>query len=308
MHYSVYVVLLAGALFGATAPTLSRRLAPATATWLLSAGGLAVSVATTAALGFLGLTLVGQLPLLGRLGHWSEPALRRHDPVSASVAAIALLALLFLAVRVAAALARAASALRESHRVAAELPAHGGELAVIDSTDPAAYAVPGRPGRIVVSTGLLRLLNAGERRAVLAHERAHLGHHHHLHHSAAAIAAAANPLLVRLPEAVAVSCERWADEVAAASCPRQVVADALTRAGTGGVVSVNPLVLAGVVDVAARVTALRSPAPRIAAWRVALVGLLLAAVTLPALDAGYDVNSLFEGAQAVYHCGAASCR
>ena len=82
-------------------------------------------------------------------------------------------------------------ALRAAHRLAAALSATGGELVVLDDVDHQAYAVPGRPGRIVVSSGLLRALTAAERRGVLAHERAHLRHHHHVHHTAAQLAAAA---------------------------------------------------------------------------------------------------------------------
>ena len=36
-----------------------------------------------------------------------------------------------------------------------------------------AYAVPGWPGRIVVTAGMLDALNPDERRVLLAHERAH---------------------------------------------------------------------------------------------------------------------------------------
>ena len=91
---------------------------------------------------------------------------------------------------------RRLAALLAAYRLAAALPTSGGELAVIDHPAQQAYAVPGHPGRIVVSTGVLRGLNAGERRAVLAHERAHLTHRHHLHHTVAHLAAAANPSLI----------------------------------------------------------------------------------------------------------------
>jgi Peptidase family M48 len=306
MHISVYLTLAFSALFGASA-SFARRLPPALATCALSAGGLLVAAASTAALGFLGLTALGQVPLLARLGRWSTPELTRHNPVPTSLACIALLLLTFLAVRVTRALLAAASALLESHRVAAGLAAHSGELVVIDRPEPAAYAVPGHPGRIVISTGLLRRLNAGERRAVLSHERAHLTQHHHLHHTAAALAAAANPFLVRLPALVAASCERWADESAGRDVPRVVVADALTSAGTGALRPSNMAVLAGVVDVADRVLALQRPTPRVARWRVMALASLLGVVALTTLDAGYDVNGLFEGAQNAYHCVGPSC-
>jgi NAD(P)-dependent dehydrogenase (short-subunit alcohol dehydrogenase family) len=40
---------------------------------------------------------------------------------------------------------------------------------------------------------------------MFAHERAHLSHHHHVHQTVTYPAAAANPLLRRLPAAVALS-------------------------------------------------------------------------------------------------------
>ncbi len=96
---------------------------------------------------------------------------------------------------------------------------------------PHAFAVAGRPGRIVVSAAMLRALTAPQRRAMLAHERAHL----HLHHSAlltlAQLAAAANPLLLPVRGAVGYLCERNADEIAAAEVgDRFVVAEALAAA------------------------------------------------------------------------------
>ncbi|MGW7378006.1 SpoIIE family protein phosphatase [Streptomyces sp. NPDC054794] len=44
---------------------------------------------------------------------------------------------------------------------------------------PDAYALLGRPGRIVVTSGMLRALPAEERAVLLAHEQAHLAHGHH---------------------------------------------------------------------------------------------------------------------------------
>lgn len=45
---------------------------------------------------------------------------------------------------------------------------------VLDDPVPDAYALDGLLGRIVVSTAMLRALVADERRALLAHESAHL--------------------------------------------------------------------------------------------------------------------------------------
>ena len=128
----------------------------------------------------------------------------------------------------------------------------------------------GRPGRIVVSTGLLRRPDASERRALLAHERAHLAGGHHVHNTAAHLAAAASPLLGRLAAAVALACERRADETAAA-CRRSTIAEAL--------------------------------APRLRWWRVALLIRLLAATAATLAEAMHDTERLFELAQVTYGGG-----
>jgi Zn-dependent protease with chaperone function len=303
MHLSVYLPFVFSGLFGAGAPTLARRLPPAVATWLLSLGGLLAAGGSAISLALLGLTLVGQSPLLADRGHWSETALRNADPVATPVAALALLILAVLAVRFAAAAWRRAIALRDAFRLAAAVPAAGGELAVIDHADRQAYAVPGRPGRIVVSRGLLRDLDADQRRALLAHERAHLVHHHHLHHATAHLAAAANPLLRRLPAGVALSTERWADECAAATGRRDTVAEALTRAShrAGELLRVPSAVLAAAAtELTRRIQALHSPAPRLTLWRVALLVALLLATAAAVMEAAHDTERLFEFAQAAY--------
>jgi hypothetical protein len=306
MHVSVYLPLLLSGLFGVAAPALARRLPPSVGTWLLSVGGLLAAAGSAASLALLGFTLVGQSPLLAARGHWSDATLRHVDPVAAPVAVVALAVLAVLAVRFAVAAGRRLTALREVYRLAASLPASGGELAVIDQPGPHAHAVPGRPGRIVVSTGLLRGLDSAERRAVLAHERAHLTHHHHLHHTVAHLAAAANPLLWRLPAAVALSTERWADESAAVTCRRDTVASALTRAALGGarVFAAPSVVLAAAAtEVVTRVQALRAPAPRLTLWRVAFLVALLVAMAAAVLHAAHETEGLFELAQYAYRTG-----
>lgn len=303
MHLSVYLPFLCSGLFGASAPHLARRLPPAVGTWLLSVGGLLAAAASAASLALLGFTLLAQSPLLADRGHWSDAALRHADPVAAPVAALALIVLAVLAVRAVAAGVRRLIALHDAFRLAAALPAAGAELAVIDHPSRQAYAVPGRPGRIIVSSGLLRSLDASQRRAVLAHERAHLAHRHHLHHALAHLAAAANPLLHRLPASVGLSTERWADESAAATCRRDTVADALTHTATGltRMFAVPASVLAATAThLTTRIQALRDPAPRLALWRVALLVALLLTTTAAVLEATHDTERLFELAQSTY--------
>lgn len=69
-----------------------------------------------------------------------------------------------------------------------------------------------RGGRVVVTTALLDRLRPAERRALFAHERAHLAARHDRFLLAVQLAARANPFLRPLRTAVAYTAERWADE------------------------------------------------------------------------------------------------
>ncbi len=229
--------------------------------------------------------------------------MRHADPVVVPVEVAATLALAAVTVRVAAVALRRSRALLDAHRLAAALPARGADLTVIADPVPCAYAVPGRPGRIVASVGLLRGLDAAQRRAVLAHERSHLRHHHHAHHTTVRLAAAANPLLRALPAAVTLATERWADEDAARIARRDTVAQALINAAstTRHGASIPVVVLAAATEqIAARVHALRAPAPRPSGWRIAALVTLLVITAASTLLAGHDTERLFEFAKHAY--------
>ena len=298
----MYLPLLFAALFGAVAPLIARRLPPRLACWLLSVGGLVAAAGSAAVLGFLGFMLVGQAPLLAAEGHWSVTALRHADPVIVPVEAAAAVALAVLTARGVRVASHRGRALVAAYRLAAVLPATGADLTVIADSAPCAYAVPGWPGRIIATSGLLRGLDAAERRAVLAHERSHLRCHHHAHHTAAALAAAVNPLLYRLPKAVTLASERWADEDAARTVDRHTVARALTNAASASrPVGTPAVVLAAAAEqITARVQALRSPAPRPAAWRITALLALLLLTAASTLLAEHDTERLFELAQSAY--------
>ena len=102
---------------------------------------------------------------------------------------------------------------------------------IVADTQPAAFAVAGHPGRVVVTTAMLKALAPDERQALLAHEAAHISHHHQIYIQTARVASAANPLLRPIARAVARGTERWADEVAAEEVgDRTVAAQAVARA------------------------------------------------------------------------------
>lgn len=228
MIVATVLLLAATAAFGALAPTISRRARPDMALGVLVLGGLAMTVFCVLALGADGVTVAGRIPFVARIGDWSSTVIARRTPVApwVAVAAVAALAAAGVgAVRTAAAYGR-----RLLHAWSAARHA-GGSLVVLDDDRPMAYAVPGWPGRIVVTSSLLRRLDAGGRRAVLAHERAHLAERHDLLLLAGAIIGGANPLLRRVPAAVGMACERRADEVAATTVgDRRAVVRAITLA------------------------------------------------------------------------------
>jgi hypothetical protein len=143
----------------------------------------------------------------------------------------------------------------------------GSELAVLPDDAAYAYALPGargKPGRIVVSTGMLACLTDAERRVLLAHERAHLRDRHDRYLMAAALVACAHPLLRPLGAAIGYTVERWADESAAADVgDRRVAALAVGKAALVARAAPAPGIpaFAAPGPVPRRVAALLGPAP-----------------------------------------------
>ena len=217
MGAAVYLPLVLPVIVALAARPVAGRLAPGLATWLLTVSSVVLAAASGAALGVLVIAGALHVPEVAALGHVSVRALRDGDP--AGSVPVAVVAGLALTAAVAAALRaawRRARALVAACHAAACLPA--GQPAVIEDEMADAFAVPGltgRQGRVIVSTGMLAVLDNAQRRALLAHERAHLAGRHHLFLAAAHLAAAANPLLRPVERAVAYTVERWADERAA---------------------------------------------------------------------------------------------
>ncbi|GAA2904244.1 M56 family metallopeptidase [Streptosporangium fragile] len=115
---------------------------------------------------------------------------------------------------------------------------HDGTLGavVLEHDEAAAYCLPGRDGRAVITTAALRSLAPEQVAAVLAHERAHLRGRHHLVLAAAETFARAfpgPPLFTRARGEIARLVELLADDVAARRHPRVHIAAALVRLATG---------------------------------------------------------------------------
>lgn len=212
MRISVYLPLLLSAVLALGSPLLHRRLAPAAAARTLVASAALAALASTWALLLLSLTLLSHTPF----------AVERDasEPVPARVAVLALLLLTAGVLRAVRAV-RVRRHTEQAMRQVCLLCHPAGELAVMRDPQPQAYAVPDHGGdgggRILVSTGLLQAATAGDRRVVLAHERAHLRLAHHRLRATAELAAAVNPLLIPLRQATSYLVERWADEDAAAA-------------------------------------------------------------------------------------------
>jgi Zn-dependent protease with chaperone function len=287
----VYLPLLIPALAALAARPLAGRLEPRRATWLLTTAAVILAGCAVAALALLAASAAARLPVLAALGHYSQPALRHDDPVAAVTGLAASVLLAGAAVAVAIVLRRRARALAESYRRAARLREDAG-VVVVSGRAAEAYALPGWPGRIVVSASLLAALDARERAALLAHERAHLAGRHHLYTTVTYLAAAACPLLLPLARAVDYTVERWADEDAArATGDRRFVA--ATIAGRPRRVS---LTWAGPVP--RRVAALLAPPPARHTVLVAAVVAVIALTGLSALEAARDLHTLLEFARA----------
>jgi hypothetical protein len=174
-----------------------------------------LAAASSASLALLAATGLIRIPPLAALGHWSLQVAQRDDPAELSVAVVAGMLLAAAAFAAARMVWRRVRALAGAAVDAACEPATDG-LVILDDPAPDAYALPGLPGRVVVSTGMLRVLDESEQRILLAHERAHLNDHHYLFVALAQLGAAANPLLRPLAHAATYTVERWADERAAA--------------------------------------------------------------------------------------------
>lgn len=301
----VAVPLAASWGLGRVGPRAARALPPSSAVPLLTATAVVTALATGFVLSTTAFTAAARVPEVAELGHWSVRALTAHDDVPLGVglaASAAVAALLVLAVTYA---ARAAVDLVTADATCRRLGPGTDDLVVVDDDRPDAYVVPGRHGRVVVSTAMLRALPADERRALLAHEHAHLRHRHHLYIQLTELAARANPLLRPVVPVVRVDVERWADEDAAQVVgDRRTTARAIARAALAHSEGrrgrrLHPLALAATGGpAAARAHALLAgPVRRRTAPTLALLGLVALGLLAAIVSAAVTEHS-FELAQA----------
>ncbi|MFJ8592372.1 M56 family metallopeptidase [Streptomyces sp. NPDC093598] len=258
------------------------RLGPVAALRTLTLAALVLAGASVSALGALVLTGLLKLPLFAALGELVRPLPTPPDTLVLPVAAAATGILTVSAWRLLRSAVRQIHAFRTARRQADRSPA-AGDLCVVDSPHPDAYALPGRPHRIVVTTAMLRSLGPAEREALFAHERAHNAGHHYRFLLAAELAAHCHPGLRRLRDTVQLAAERVADEAAAIAVgDRHLTARAIARAAlaTHATHSTRPDFASAATTgpVPQRVAALLAPPahrPRTPSW----IALLLVACT-----------------------------
>jgi len=279
------VLLLIPLLLPFVTPLLARRaldrLAPVTALWTLTAAALVLAGACVAALGCLVLTGLLKVPAFAALGELVHPLRTPSDYAVLPAAAIATGLLTIGAWNLGRSALRQTRAFRTAHAEADRRPS-AGDLCVIDAPHPDAYALPGRPHRIVVTTAMLRSLGPDERDALFAHERAHNRGGHHYFLAAAELAAHCHPALRAARAVIRLAAERAADEAAAAAVgDRRLLARAIARAALAGQAASStrpdfaPAATAGPVP--QRVAALLTIPAGHTRWWVCRAALLLAA-------------------------------
>src|SRR5262249_16901149 len=147
-----------------------------------------------------------QVPVVATLGRWRPAAIASRSPVPPAISVLAVVLLAMVAWRVVRELYRVVRDVRGvvgAQRCAAQ--ARLGDLVITEDDAPYAHALPGllAAGTVVVSSGLLALLDDDERTSVLAHERSHLRHRHALFELVVQLAVALNPLLIGLRNDIA---------------------------------------------------------------------------------------------------------
>ncbi|MFI7289521.1 M56 family metallopeptidase [Streptomyces anulatus] len=278
-----------------------QHLHPRRAARLLTTVAVILASCSLVCLGLLVVVGTAQLPGNPLPDGWSDAEVREAVPHDAFAGKASILALVVVTAACGFTVHRHYRFRARAHRALAGLP--GGDVAVLPDDVPYAYALPGSPGRVMVSTALLASLEPAEHRALFAHERAHLAGRHHRLLLATRLAGCVNPLLWPLFGALVYSTERWADEEAA-----RVTGDRrLTARAVGKAALVSRPVAGGAVfaafaaagPVPRRVAALLGPVPPDRGWPPALtpagVAALVAAAgtTVSALSALNAAVALF---------------
>ncbi|MEU0103104.1 M56 family metallopeptidase [Streptomyces sp. NPDC006267] len=246
-----------------------QHLHPRRAARLLTTVAVSLASCSLVCLGLLVVVGTAQLPGNPLPDGWSDAEVRDAVPHDAFAGKASILALVVVSAACGFAVHRHYRFRARAHRALAGLP--GGDVAVLPDDVPYAYALPGSPGRVVVSTAMLDSLEPAEHRALYAHERAHLAGRHHRLLLATRLAGCVNPLLWPLLGALVFSTERWADEEAArVTGDRRLTARAVGKAGLVSRPAPGGAAFAAAGPVPRRVAALLGPVPPDRGWPPAL--------------------------------------
>ncbi|MDP9947717.1 MULTISPECIES: M56 family metallopeptidase [Streptomyces] len=250
-----------------------QHLHPRRAARLLTTVAVILATCSLVCLGLLVVVGTAQLPGNPLPDGWSDDEVREAVPHDAFAGKASIVALVVVAAACGYTVHRHYRFRARAHRALAGLRGDGG-VAVLPDDVPYAYALPGSPGRVMVSTAMLASLEPAEHRALFAHERAHLAGHHHRLLLATRLAGCVNPLLWPLLAALVYSTERWADEEAArVTGDRRLTARAVGKAALvarpvpGGPAFAS---FAAAGPVPRRVAALLGPVPPDRGWPPAL--------------------------------------
>ena len=253
-----------------------RRLPPFVAARAVTITLAVVAAASVPTLWIVSFGWLAHIPLLGGWLDWCAEALGVHGPIPAWFGVPALLLSI-------AGIVRTRTVLRGYRRLRHD---HPGTVEIADHAQPFAFTLPGRGGHVVLSSGLIDMLDDAEQEVVLAHERAHARHRHDRYLLTAQLAAALIPPLRFLAGRLQFSLERWADEIAVAHCgDRSFVARTLGKVALRSITPAGAMSFAG-LGVPARVAALLSPpmTPLRSSSHAALWGAILATGMLAALQ------------------------
>src|SRR6478672_4116405 len=303
MHDDVYLSLALPLLAGPLAHLIATRVGPRQATILMTVAAVALSVTSCAALG-----IVVAAGIAGPTGGGATLAtLASRAPGAIGAAALGAAALGAALLATARFILMRCRALNDAFRHARSLPSTGAVIVTSPTAD--AYTVPGAPGRIVVSTGMVAALDEPSLRALIAHEQAHLDCSHYVYATLARLAATANPFVRPLATAVGYSIERWADEEAATvTGDRLAVARAISSAAVaakhghaqaehgimlGALGSGSSTDLSGAGPIPRRVAALLTPPRPTSTTALGLGAWVIAASLAFSLEAASDLTDAF---------------
>lgn len=299
--WAMLAPVAASILLGRGAPALRRSLPPSVAATMLTA--LAVVTATATGLMLCVIAALAFTEMSTVAGHerWSPAVIAGWQRVPFAVGVLTGVLSAGLLAACAVHVVRVTRRLQATSRACRALGTDVAGLVVADDERSGAFAVRGWRGRTVVTRGLLRQLDGVERRALLAHEAAHLRYWHVVHVQLAELAAVADPLLRPVARAVRLAVESWADEEAVRAVgDRQIVARTLAKAAlasSGHATPAGALAVGG-SDLKSRIEALLDGGPR----RRPVVAVAIAAVVVVAASCAVLVaasaHAAFEHAQA----------